>query len=361
MKTQFEVPFYAKLALIFIGLFGIVFILHIGQDIILPVVYATLLAILLNPFVNLLVRIGFNRNIAIATAVLCMLAFLFGVLYLISTQLSMFSESYPKLKLKFESSSNELINWISHTFNIQRSGIDKWIQNTENEAIRDFAVGEKIGQVGQFLMVAALLPVYLIMILYYKPLFIEFIKRLFKAEHHLVVDEVLTNSKNIIQSYLTGLFFELLIVGVLNSVGLLVIGIDYAIIIGMLGALLNIIPYLGSMIAVAVPMTLAFITKDSYVYPLLVLGLYTVVQFLDNNLIVPKIVASRVQINAFVSVIVVVLGGTLWGIPGMFLSIPVTGIIKVIFDHIDGLKPWGYLLGNIVPTKKALIFTKLKL
>jgi predicted PurR-regulated permease PerM len=138
------------------------------------------------------------------------------------------------------------------------------------------------------------------------------------------------------------------------------LGIDYAIILGITGAILNIIPYVGGVIAIALPMIIAFVTKDSISYPILVFFVYIFIQFIDNHFIIPKIVASRVQINALISVIVVLIGSALWGIPGMFLSIPLTAIIKVIFDHIEPLKPWGYLLGNVVPTASKFSFNKQK-
>ena len=153
---------------------------------------------------------------------------------------------------------------------------------------------------------------------------------------------------------------EAAIIATLNSVGLLILGIDYAIILGITGALLNVIPYIGGVIAIALPMIIAFVTKDSISYPLLVMGIYLVIQFTDNHLIIPRIVASKVKINALVSVIAVLIGGSLWGVAGMFLSIPLTAILKVVFDHIEILKPWGFLLGNIVPSATKLSFIKPK-
>ena len=105
------------------------------------------------------------------------------------------------------------------------------------------------------------------------------------------------------------------------------------------------------MIGVVIFMGIALVTK-SPIYMVYVLALYSIIQFIDNNYIMPKIVASRVQINAFISVIVVLIGGALWGLSGMFLSIPLTAIMKVIFDHIEPLKPWGFLLGNTIPSKR---------
>ena len=176
----------------------------------------------------------------------------------------------------------------------------------------------------------------------------EFISKLFPKGHHAVVVEVLTETKGLIQSYLIGLLIEGVLVAILNSVALLILGIPYAILIGVIGALLNVIPYIGGVIAVALPMLLALTTKEP-VSALYVLIAYLIVQFIDNNLFVPKIVASKVKINALISIIVVLVGNALWGVPGMFLSIPLTAIIKVIFDRVGPLQPFGFLLGDNQP------------
>ena len=96
-------------------------------------------------------------------------------------------------------------------------------------------------------------------------------------------------------------------------------------------------------------MLISFITKDGYTTPLLIIGAYMVIQFLDNNIIVPRVVSSKVSVNALISILVVLLGGTLWGVSGMFLSIPFVAVLKIIFDRIDELKPWGKLLGDAMP------------
>jgi predicted PurR-regulated permease PerM len=358
MDKFYKIPFYARVALIAISIFAFVYTMKIGQDIIVPIIYATLLAILLNPLVNFLIRKKIHKLLSISIAVSISLIVGMGLLYAISSQVSMFSESYPQLQQKLEIKSTELIHWISKTFKISELKINKWFSESQTKAINNFAVGDTLAEVGKMIVIGLLLPVYLVMILYYKPLLLEFIRKLFKLEHHTAVTEVLTNTKKIVQTYLIGLFFEMLIMAVLNSVGLLILGIDYAIILGITGALLNIIPYIGGVIAIALPMTIAFVTKDSLLYPGLVLVIYLFTQFIDNHYISPKIVASRVKINALVSIIAVLIGGAIWGVPGMFLSIPLIGIIKVIFDHIESLKPWGFLLGNIVPTSSKFSFIK---
>ena len=360
MDSQFKMPFYAKTALIFISVFGFIYIMYIGQDIIVPIVYAVIFAILLNPLVNFLLRKKVNKIIAISIVVTLTLFIVLAILYFVISRINMFSASYPVLKIKLTQTIDQLVRWFSHEFNYSRVKINRWISDTESEAVNRFATGETLSQMGGFLVAVVLLPVYLFMILYYKSLLLEFIRKLFRLEHHTAVVEVLNNSKNIIQSYLVGLVFEMLIMSVLNSAGLLLLGIDYAIMLGIIGAVLNIIPYIGGVVATLLPMLVAFITKDSLLYPVMVLVIHIIIQFIDNNLIVPKIVASRVQINALISVIAVLAGGALWGVSGMFLSIPLIAILKVIFDHIDPLKPWGFLLGNIVPSNSKFSFIKLK-
>ena len=360
IDNSFKIPFYVKTALISVSVIALVFVMYVGQLIIIPIVYATIIAILLNPLVNYLMQKKINKIVSIVIAVALAFFITIGFLYILSSQVSMFRETYPQLKDKFHATSARFLQWVSVKFNLQEATINTWISETQSKAINNFAIGEKLSEVGQVIITGMLLPVYLFMILYYKPLLMEFTRRLFRAEYHSAVTEVLVNSKRIIQSYLVGLFFEFVIIAVLNSAGLLLLGINYAIILGITGAVLNVIPYIGGIIAIALPMIMAFVTKDSLTYTVLVFVVYIFIQFIDNHYVVPKIVASRVKINALISVIVVLIGGALWGIPGMFLSIPLTAIIKVIFDHIEPLKPLGFLLGNIVPTASRFTFVKKK-
>jgi len=360
MDISIKPPFYAKAALIFISVFAFVFTLHIGQGIIIPIVFATIVAILLNPLVNYLLRKKVNKIIAISIAVILSIIAMLGIVYVISSQVTMFSETYPQLKIKLDNRADQFVKWASHKLNIGRPAVRKWISDSQTDAVKSFDTGETLWQMGHIGIIITLLPVYLFMILYYKTLLLEFIRKLFQSEHHIAVVAILTNSKNIIQTYLVGLVFEMLIMAVLNSTGLLLLGIDYAIILGITGAILNIIPYIGGIIAIALPMTIAFVTKESLTYPILVFFIYIIIQFIDNHYIIPKIVAARVKINALVSVIVVLIGGAVWGIPGMFLSIPLTAIIKVVCDHIEPLKPWGFLMGNIIPTTSRFSFIKRK-
>ena len=343
-------PLYFKISHILIGLLAFSFILYIGKDIIVPIIFSLLVAILLNPLVNFLVKHRCNRVIAIILVVMATLLLIFGILFFIISQASLLSESLPALRQKFFVLLDDLIYWISENFNINKPKIDSWLSKTEAEGLKNSTaiIGSALSACGDILILLLLVPVYIFMILFYKPHLMEFIRQLSKNDNNEIVNEVMTESKGLIQKYLIGLLLEAVIVAVLNAAGLLVLGIDYAILIGVIGALLNLVPYIGGIVAIGIPMMLALATKQP-IDALWVLILYSIVQFIDNNFIVPKIVASKVKINGFISIIVVIIGGAIWGVAGMFLAIPLSAILKVIFDRVEPLKPLGFLLGDSQP------------
>src|SRR5688572_4320955 len=323
----------------------------------MPLIYSILIAIALHPLVTYLTNRKINRIVAITITIVFVLVFLLLAILLLSSSMLQFTDSFPQLIIKFSQLVEGITAWVSSTFGISTHKIDLWVAQKNREVLSESGsfIGQTLLSTGSALVVLILIPVYTFMILYYRPLLLEFIRRLFIPERQSEVSSVLTTTKKIVQSYLVGLVLEAFIVAVLNTTSLLILGIDYAIVLGVIGALLNLIPYLGGVIAVSLPMLIALATK-SPTYALLVLAAYVLIQFIDNNFIIPKIVASKVKINALVSIVVVLVGGALWGIPGMFISIPLTAILKVIFDHVEALKPLGFLMGNIVSTRPALKF-----
>jgi len=356
-NASVKLPVYLKIAQILMGIFILFYILYIGQDVIIPLVFAIMISILLNPVILFLCRIKIPRVPAILLALIVTMALITGLCYFFITQISLFSESAPQFKQKFLSLFNDIERWVSHTFNVPKWKVDAWVTKTQKQGMDNgtVVITETISTVGGLFMTFIIMPVYVFMIIYYKPLILEFIARLFSKNIHVTVVEVLTETKELIQRYLIGLLVEAFLVAALNSIALWILGIEYAILLGVIGALLNVIPYIGGVVAVALPMLLALATKQP-VDALYVLIAYLIVQFIDNNLFVPKIVASKVKINALVSIIVVLVGNALWGVPGMFLSIPITAIIKVIFDRIEPLKAFGFLLGDNQPDITRVIF-----
>jgi predicted PurR-regulated permease PerM len=352
IKRELQLPFFAKASIFFIGLVAFVAILYIAQGIIVPLVFSIIVAILLHPVVNFFVRLKINRIISILIALLLTSFVLTAFFVLIFTQASQFSESWPKLVDKFTDTINQVISEISSYYDLKPQIIHDWITKSKGELLHfsNEAIGQMIVSVGNIVMLLLLIPVYIFLILFYQPILIEFVHRLFIANDHQQVREIVSQIKTVIQRYLSGLIIEAVMVATLNTSALLILGVEYAILLGVIGAILNVIPYIGGIVAVALPMIVALATKSSAWYAFYVMGSYYFIQLIDNNYIVPYIVASKVKINALFSIIVVFVGNAIWGITGMFLSIPLLAIVKLIFDHIESVKPWGFLLGDTMPS-----------
>jgi predicted PurR-regulated permease PerM len=194
--------------------------------------------------------------------------------------------------------------------------------------------------------VVLLIPTYVFLLLYYKPLILEFLFQIFSEKHSLRVAEILSQTKAAVQSFMQGLMIETVVVCILNSIALLVIGVPSAIVLGVIGGILNLIPYIGGLVAIALPILMVTITRDGFSGQIAVIICHLVIQFVDNNILVPRIVSSKVQVNALISIIGVLLGGALWGVSGMFLSIPLIGVLKIIFDPVRWHKALGQPAGH---------------
>lgn len=352
MKTkEMTLPFYIRTSFFFIGLVSITAVLYFAQDIIVPLIFSVIIAVLLQPVVDFFVRRKINRVLAIIITLFLTFVIIIAFCILLFSQLSLFSESWPILVQKFTELIDNVIIWASDYFDIKEKYIHAWLSKNIRGLLdtSSLKIGKTIISVGSSIMILLLVPVYTFLILFYNPLLLEFIQKLFKEEHHKDVNSIVSQIKTVVQQYLAGLLIEVVIVSVLSIAALLVLGIDYAILLGILGGLLNMIPYIGGIVGIAFPMMVALVTKPTAWYAIYIMILYLIIQIIDNNYIVPKIVASKVKINALFSIVVVLAGNAIWGVSGMFLSIPLLAIAKLIFDHIDSLKPWGFLLGDTMP------------
>jgi predicted PurR-regulated permease PerM len=352
INKELQWPFFAKASIFFIGLVALLAILYIAQGIIVPFVFSIIIAILLHPLVNFLVKKKINRVLSIVISLLITFLIIVAFIALLFSQASRFADSWPVLVEKFTDIVNQFIAGGSSYFDINPQAIHDWITKTQGELINtsSAAIGKTLVTVGTAIMIILLLPLYIFLLLYYQPIILEFIHRLFQNSNQSQVNKIVTQTKTVVQRYLTGLTIEAALIATMEIITLLILGVDYAILLGILGAILNMIPYIGGIIAVALPMMVAIVTKSSGWTAIYILVIYYIIQLIDNNFIVPKIVASKVKINALFSILAVFIGNALWGIPGMFLSIPLLAIIKLICDNIEPLKPWGFLLGDTMPS-----------
>ncbi|HEY0042119.1 MAG TPA: AI-2E family transporter [Flavisolibacter sp.] len=352
-----EYPFYIKLPAILLGLVLGVWILFILGDILVPLAFAVLISILLNPLYTKFESI-MPKVPAILLTLLIAIVVIAGLFYFLSTQIAVFLESLPLIKQKLAKILVELQYWATDKFGInikkQVDALNAGLSGGGGDMLKN-----TVGPVLTFISVVLLLPTYVFLMLYYKPLILDFLFQIFSEKHSLRVAEILSQTKSAVQSFMQGLMLETIIVCALNSIALVIIGVPSAIVIGVIGGILNLIPYIGGLIAIALPVLMVTISQEGFSGQFAVIVAYLVIQFFDNNILMPRVVSSKVQVNALISIVGVLLGGALWGVSGMFLSIPLIGVLKIVFDRVDGMKPWGSILGTEVPSEHiGLIWQK---
>lgn len=345
-------PFYQRLSHVLLSLSLILIFLYVGSDILMPLLLATLFAILLRPVV-----VFFNKKckiphvLAVLIAVLVFVIFVISILFFISYQVSNFVEDWPKIQYNMRVNYDHLQTWIKDRFNISYKKQETYLESVKMDSFnnKQEIVGSTLSTFSSTLLNVVLIPIYTFLILLYRNLFKKFLSKLVRKDNHPVLIDILSEIKIVVQSYIVGLLIEMGIVAILTTIGLMTIGVPYAILLGTITAVLNLIPYIGILVAGVISILVALTNFTDFTTALGVIIVNSVVQLIDNNFLVPKVVASKVKLNALVSIIAVFVGGALGGVMGMFLAIPMSAIIKVIFDRIEGLKPWGYLFGDDMP------------
>jgi len=324
-------------------------ILFLGQQIIVPLLLAFLFAILLNPVVSFLNKRWRVPNV-VAVLISCILlfAFLGSILMFIYYQAADISHEWPKIKQNFKMHITHGEQWINQTFHVSGKKQEQYIKETATKTLNG-GMGETLSSFTNTAMSLILIPLYTFLILLYRKLFVNFLCKIVPTKEHKRLIDILVNIGSIVQNYIVGLLIEMFIVAGLTTGGLMLLGVPYAILLGVITALLNLIPYIGILCA-AFLTVLAALTASTDPSIVIKIGfMIWGIQLFDNNFLVPKIVGNKVQINALVSILGVIVFGTLAGIAGMFLALPMIAIMKVIFDRVDALKPYGYLIGDDLP------------
>lgn len=345
-------PFSAKLSFSLIAIIASAFIIYIGQDIIVPLILSALFAIILQPFVHFLKnKIRIPLVIGAIVTVFILVALIIGLLIFILFQVSDIITDIDKIQKNLNIHIANIQHFIRINFNISWYEQKIFIDEATKDSIENGKelIGVTITSFSNTILNVILVPIYTFLILLYGAHFKLFLKKLLLKKHHIVLSDILKQIKSTVKSYIVGIILELVFVSALTSLGLYIIGVEYAIVLGLITGILNLIPYIGILFAglLTIIASLTGSADLSIVVGIIVVNV--IVQFIDNNLLVPLVVSSKVKINAISTIVGILIGGALAGISGMFLAIPIMAIIKVIFDRIDYLEPWGYLLGDDLP------------
>lgn len=330
-------------------LFLVVILLYVLKPILMPLIFSILLAAIVFPILDFLERkLHFGHAFTSLIGVFLISGVTVALVMLITAELTSFVDQSDLYMQKFHELFDNGIAYLDEHTQLDVTSL-KGLETPDLSTIWENS-GDAITNVfsltSQFIGDLFMVPLYIFFILYYRSFLIEFVYRAFHSLSHERMQKILKGLYDVVQNYLRGLLMVMLIVGVLNSIGLLILGIDNAIFFGFLGALLLLIPYVGIIIGSLLPALVALVTKDSYWYAVGVIGIFVFVQFLEGNFITPKITGSKMSMNALISIISLFVFGMLWGMAGLVLALPLTAMLKVIFDNSETMQAWGFLIGE---------------
>lgn len=362
MNEITKFPFYAKVTLTLLGLIAVIFIFYIGQNILVPVMMSFLFAILLYPVVLFLKsKLRFPHVLAVMTAVILFVLLFIGVFVFLSIQISDFAEDFDKIQRNINIHLRNIQGFIRDNFNLSSREQKEYIDTATADSMEKGKemIGTTLMSFTDTLINLTLIPIYTFLILLYRTHFLLFLSKVINKEHHEQLKNILMHIREAINSYIVGLIIEMLLVSAMTTIGFMIIGVEYAVLLGVITGILNLIPYIGILFAGVLSIIASLTGSPDLSIVIGVIVITIVVQLIDNNVLVPLIVSSKVEINAFVSIVGIIIGGAMAGVSGMFLALPVLAVMKVIFDRIEPLEPWGYLMGDHLP--KTYTWRKIKL
>ena len=347
-------PFYTQLAMVLISLIALIYIAILGKAILAPLIFGLLFSVMLLPVASFLEkRCRLPRSLASLLSVLLLVVSLAALFYVVGSQISSLADDWPQFKQQVLSSIGDLQHWISLKFHVRIKQQNTYVNNATSKLLESggTVLGTAVASVSSLVLSIVFILFDTFFLLYYRRLFIRFLVAVFKKENAVIVYDILAQVQSRIRQYILGLLLEMVVVASATSLALWILGINYAILLGLLTGLFNIIPYIGILTALLLSILVTFAAAGA---AKLVLVIVTIVgvHLIDSNVLLPVIVGSKVRINAFITVLGVIIGEAIWGIDGTFLAIPVIAIAKIIFDRIETLQPWGLLFGDEIDEKQ---------
>ncbi len=323
-------------------------ILYFGKTLFIPLSFSLLIGFILYPVCKWMETKGINKGIAIVICILGVTLLVGGIIYLLVAQFSEFLQEWQSLRLKLAETVNQLSIFISERFDISLEKQNDFINNTlNNSGSQAFSILRNTAySLSESVFFLLMIPVFSALILFHRQMLSNALYELFPPERKNTIHEILVETIHEYYNFIKGMLVVYLIVGLLNSIGLWIIGVPNPFLFGFIASILTFIPYVGIMISSLLPIAVSWITYNSIWYPLAVIAVFSIVQVLEAYIIFPFAVGSRLKINTLVIIIVVIVVGILWGSAGMILFIPFISIVKLIADRTPSLKTLSVLLGD---------------
>lgn len=342
-------PFYKRLYYVLFSLLALGYLAILAKEILSPLIFSILFSIALLPIAGFLERkLHLRRSAASGITVILFIAALALVFYLVGSQVANLASDWPKFQEQLGTSADNLQNWVANKYGIDASKQMSYVHSATSKVLDSGSavVGTTVLSVSSVLLFLIFTLIDTFFMLLYRGLIMKFLVSVFKKDDSQTVREIVQQVQFIIRKYIGGLLLEMALVATIVCVAFLLLGVKYAVLLGLITGLFNVIPYLGIFTALLISLLVTFATAVTTTKVLFVLIVIVAMHLIDSNVFLPLIVGSKVKINALITILGVIIGEMLWGIPGMFLSIPVIAVIKIIFDRIQSLQPWGMLLGE---------------
>ena len=357
-----EIPVTVKRSLELLGLVLIGVIIVIGNNILMPLLMAFFMSIMLLPLFRFFRKRKFPETIAILLPILLVLVVAALIIWLFYSQMRFLLADYHMIEKNLTTHLNALSLWISKVFKFTPKEQVTFINQQSNKLLSYSAniFSGAAGSATGILIFFGLLPIYTFLLILYRHIFMKFILMCFESKEHRNIVDISGQIEKMGKRYLLGLLIQLCYITILLWAILGIFGIKHALLIGIIFAFLNLIPYLGALVGNILGILITLASSESITDILFVLGAIAVVQFLDNNILMPRIVGSQVKLNPLISIIGIFIAGAMTGIAGMFLALPLMAILKIIFDRSEGFKQWGVLLGDERPAKSPMHFPTIR-
>lgn len=325
--------------------------------VIMPLLMAFFFSIMLMPVFRFFFRkLNIPESISIFLPILLFTIIVVLLIWLFSSQVSALIADFAEIKRIVGLHLENLSSWISNSFGFSPAEQIKFIHVQSNKLLN--AIGGifqgVVGSLSGAVVFLGLLPIYIYLVMLYRNLFLKFVLMWFETDEYPNVEHNIRQTEKMVKSYLIGLLIQITYITVLLGGSLMLLGIKNALLIGIIFAFLNLIPYLGALIGNILGVLLTLSSSENLADILIVLVAITVVQFLDNNILMPRIVGSQVKINPLAAIVGIITAGYMAGLSGMFLALPVLSILKIIFDSSLNYKKWGLLLGDERPLKSPI-------
>jgi predicted PurR-regulated permease PerM len=326
-----------------------------------PLILGTIFSYLVLPFTTFLEdKARFPRILANLVGIFSLMGFFTLVFFILYKRIGIITQDMPELVAQAHHNIDHMGKFIEKTFGITIASQNSMIHQSISK-LTDLSgnFGKSLFKgTTSTLFTLGLIPVFMFYMLFYREKFRQFAVMITPKGKEEDTRSIIKKISRVTPRYVGGVFTVVLILSVLNSFGLWVVGVEYAILFGIISAMFSLIPYFGTWIGASIPFTFALLTGNSPHLAVGVLILFVIIQFTENNILTPNITGSYVNLNPFITIVLIILGGAVWGIIGMFVVVPIVAMLKIFFDHSDSLKPIAFLIGADAENRKKAVWRK---